>query len=127
MDFDVSELLAYADDLDTAAAAILSSVQPAVKQSAEQVKAGMRADMEASRHFRPVARSITYDLRTVTNAVEAQIGPITRGATVGDLAHLAYFGGAHGGGGTVRDPQDALDDHARGFELALADVIEGLL
>lgn len=120
---DVGDLLRFGDDLVSAADGLLGRVKPVVAKGALNVKTSMQDDMKQSDHFKQVARSITYDVRDGQSFVEAEIGPKTAGQTVGDLAHLAYFGGAHGGGGTVRDPQGALDDEADNFERALGDVL----
>lgn len=124
---DLTELDAFGDELAASADQLLDAVKPVVAQGAMDVRTAMRADIAASPHFKQVARAITYDTRTGAGWVEAEIGPKTAGAVVGDLAHLAYFGGAHGGGGTVRDPQEALDDEAPYFEQALGDVLANLL
>ena len=44
---------------------------------------------------------------------------------MGDLAHIAYFGGSPAGGGTVRDPQAVLDEEAPRLEKALIDLLGG--
>ena len=57
----------------------------------------------------------------------AEIGPATGGRVVGDLAHLAYFGGANGGGGTVRDPEVHLEAEAPNLEEYAGKVLDDLL
>lgn len=126
-DVDVSEVLALAGDMRDASEQLVGQIRPAIAQSAGNVKDAMRDDMAASRHFRPVAGSITYDTRLGVTWAEAEIGPVTAGATVGDLAHIAYFGGAHGGGGTVRDPIDAANDEAPALERAITAIIGDIL
>ena len=123
--FDVSELRALADDIRTAADNVGAEIRPAVQETADKVKATMRADMGGSGHFGQAARSITYDTRDGAGFAEAQVGPTKAGA--GPLANIAYFGGSHGGGGTVRDPLEAAEEHAADFEQALGDAIEKLL
>lgn len=122
-DIDVSDLRQFGTDLNTAAANLIQRIKPAIAKGAVNVKAGMRADMEASEHFGQVARSITYESSSGATYAQAQIGPLTEGATVGDLAHFAYFGGALGGGGTVRDPQAVLDEE----EPRLIDAVSAIL
>jgi hypothetical protein len=126
VEFDLTALVAFGRDLSKAGDGLLGKVRPVVSKGALSVKNAMRDDMSKSAHFGQVARSITYDTRSGASWAEAEAGPVTEGRTVGDLAHLAYFGGAHGGGGTVRDPQDALDDEAPKFFKAIEDVIGGL-
>lgn len=126
-DLDLSDLLKFGDELVASADGLLDAVKPVVARGGLNVKQSMQADMRESTHFGQVAHTITYDTRTGAGWVEAEVGPVTAGQVVGDLAHLAYFGGAHGGGGTVRDPQNALDEEADNFEQALGKVIGGLL
>lgn len=118
---DVSELLDFGRKL-ASRADIVKAVKPVVSKGALNVKAGMRENMAASAHFGQVARSITYDTREGVDWAEAEVGPVTAGRVVGDLAHLAYFGGANNGGGAVRDPQAVLDEEAPRFFKALEDL-----
>jgi hypothetical protein len=127
VDFDFSDFLKLADSLNEAAGKALEAAKPVVAKGAMNVKQSMRDDMAASAHFGQVARSISYDTRSGATFVEAEVGPITKGKTVGDLAHFAYFGGAHGGGNTVRDPQGNLDDEAPKFLAALGDALGKVL
>lgn len=126
-DVDASQVLALAADLKAAADDLVGAIKPAIAKGALNVKNAMRDDMAASAHFRQVARTITYDARAGQTWAEAEVGPVTAGQTVGDLAHIAYFGGARGGGGTVRDPQDAADDEAPRLEAAITAIIGDLL
>lgn len=126
VELDMSELLAFGRDLSRSGTEVLGKVRPVIAKCALNVKNAMRADMQGSRHFGQVARSITYDTKSGAVMAEAEVGPVTEGRTVGDLAHLAYFGGVNSGGGTVRDPQGALDDEAPNFVKALEDVIRDL-
>jgi hypothetical protein len=118
---DDSELRTLAADLSRAGDVAQDKVKGPLDASAQAIKAAMRADASKSRHFR-FAKTITY---SSTSAAEREIGAEKGGA--GSLAHIAYFGGANGGGGTVRDPQEALDDEAPNFEESLADAIEDVL
>lgn len=111
--------------LGEAALQIIPEVVRVVGKGALNVKNGMRKDAEASRHFR-LAPHIGYDHFTFDpSGLSAQIGPQRRGAA--KLANIAYFGGAHGGGGTIRDPQRVADEEAPRFERALLNVIDGIL
>jgi hypothetical protein len=97
----------------------------AVTKSAVSIKKTMRDDASRSRWFR-IAPQIGYDQFTADGSgLTAEIGPQRRGA--GHLAGIAYFGGAHGGGGTIRDPKAAAEAEAPRFEKALADIMEGIL
>lgn len=119
------EFYEFAAVLDAAGAATENQVRNVVNQSALRIKNAMRADMGRSRSFRQVASAIDYDIRGGSlfgsNLIEAEIGP--RKGSPGSLANIAYFGTSRGGG-TVRDPGEALNDEASNFERALAEVIE---
>ena len=131
---DTSELRGLAADLTRAGSGVADKVRPVVHRGANNIARQMREEMGASRSFKGVAGSISYDMtgsggRMVfgVGVIEAAIGPVTGpGGVPGDLAHIAYFGTSRGGG-TVPEPQGALDAEAPKFEQALADVLEGLL
>lgn len=122
MGADAHEVRDFANDLRSAPQRVVNKVPPVVKRGAQNVKDQMRDAMFASYHFKGAARSISYDIRD--GGFEAEIGPETGpGGVPGDLAHLAYFGGANGGGGTVEDPERALDAEGPRFTKALLDLI----
>jgi hypothetical protein len=89
----------------------------------------MQADAKRSRHFGQLARTINYDLKTHGFAgdgvIEAEIGPSGGGAA--SLAGLAYFGSSKPGGGTVRNPEDAMLEEAPNFYEYAFKATEGLL
>jgi hypothetical protein len=124
IDIDAREVFKLADDIRKATEGLPARVKSVVSRTGADVQRTMREDMAKSRSFRQVAPSITYDTRSGDGFSEAQVGPVTRGQVVGDLAHFAYFGGANGGGGTVRDPIDAALDEAPRFEKGIADLID---
>lgn len=118
---DASDALAAAADLESAATSLVSKVRPAVTAAATEMRDAMRADMGGSSSFGHAANSITFDAIGNGATAGADIGP-TKPA--GAIANIAYFGGAHGGGGTVRDPLDAAE--SVDYEASLAAVLEGL-
>jgi hypothetical protein len=123
--FDAHELRQFAADLTRAPQRVVDKVPPVVKRGATQVKAQLRAEMGASPSFGVLARGITYDI--LDGGFTAEIGPVKADrhgkSVIGVGANIAYFGGAHGGGGTVPDPQGALDAEAPRMERAIADLI----
>lgn len=122
MGADAHEVRAFARDLRDASQRVAREVPRVVSKGALNIKTRMVDAMRSSVHFKGAARSISYDMRD--GGFEAEIGPVTGpGGVPGDLAHLAYFGGSHGGGGTVEDPQVALDAEVPRFERALLDLI----
>ena len=114
---------------DDGLSAMLGRVSPEVVDGAHKVvtkgalniKTAMREDVRDSFWFRRIERHIDFDQVGLT----AEIGPNKRAA--GNLANIAYFGGANGGGGTVRDPQRAAEEEAPRFMKALLDVIDGAM
>lgn len=120
-DIDASALEDFARDLQAMTAQLDEQVRPVVAKGANNVKTQMQADMRRSRHFK-AARWISYDLESSGGAVTAEVGPIRAGA--GNLAHIAYFGGANGGGGTVRDPEEAMNEEEPRFMSALDTIVE---
>lgn len=123
--FDASELKVLEADLRKAGDTMLQRVKPVVSKGGLNVKKGQQADIDESDYFDRIRTS--YDTREGRDWAEAEIGPKTSGEVVGDLYHLAVFGGANGGGGTVRDPQAVLDEEAPRFEKALSDLVKDLL
>ena len=85
------------------------------------IKNQLNAEMDESAHFGQV--NITFETKAEGDGYVAEIGAVTQGKVVGDLAHFAYFGGANGGGGTVDDPEGALKAEAPRFVKALTDLI----
>lgn len=122
------DVRAFALALEGSARATERQVEQVVSRGALNIRRQLQREMRGSRHFSPVARAISYDLRSVGafggGVVEAEIGP-ERGSP-GSLANIAYFGTSRGGG-TVPDPRGALDAEAPRYLRALADLVgEGL-
>ena len=114
-------------ELDAVVRNMPREVAKVVAKAAVNVKGSMQEDLRDSPHFKGGAPAVSYDLITTPSYAEAQIGPVSGpGRKRGDIASIAYFGGAHGGGGTVRDPQRAADEEAPAFTRALDDVLRGL-
>lgn len=116
-----AELDGFADTLSRAIPAIVPKVKPVVSKGALNIKTQLRDEATKSVHFKKAAWTISYDLTDDANSVEAEIGPEKKAA--GNLANIAYFGGVNGGGGTVPDPKNALDDEASRFMAALELVV----
>lgn len=122
VEFDASELRDFSSELGRVPATVVTGVRPVVRKAGVNMKNQLREEMGASRHFR-AAESISFDEGDGGMAVE--VGPTKSGA--GNLANIAYFGGANGGGGTVPDPQGALEAEAPRFEKALTDLVGEIL
>lgn len=119
---DMSEVRELAVDMTRVDGRLTRHLAPVVKKGAQNIKDQLVAEMQGSRHFAPVARGITYDIKG--DGFEAEIGP--EKGRPGSLANIAYFGSSRGGG-TVPDPQGAGDAEMPNFEKALAEVAEGLI
>lgn len=96
MRVDVSEVREFAAKLAAAPAKKRRRVAMIVKRGAQNVKNETRADLASSGNaaFRRIP--ISYDMHDRGAIVEADIAPDDGGA--GDLANLAFFGTAKGGG-----------------------------
>jgi hypothetical protein len=100
-----------------------------VARSAINTKKIMRADANKSPHFKQIAPTISYDLKVHEfggdGVIEAEIGPSGGGSA--SLAGIAYFGTSKPGGGTVRNPEDAMLEEAPNFYEYAFKATEGLL
>jgi len=117
MSVDTSELDTLARDLAKIPADMVPKIRGVVSKSALNTKNAMRKDARSSRHFKQLAPTIGYDLKVHgfggDGVIEAEVGPIPGGA--GSLAGIAYFGTSRAGGGTVRNPEDAMLEEAPNF------------
>ncbi len=131
MTIDASELGTLADDLMKIPSRLTPKIKPIVAKSALEVKKIMRADAAKSPHFKQIAPTINYDLKVFEFAgdasIEAEIGPDKGVGGAASLAGIAYYGGARGGGGTVRDPVDALLEVAPDFLEYIGQAVDGVL
>ena len=129
MTVDTSELDALARDLTKIPAAMVPKLRGVVAKSALNTKNIMRKDARSSRHFKQIAPTISFDIKVNSFAgdgvIEAEIGPTPGGA--GSLAGIAYFGTSKPGGGTVRNPEDAMLEEAPNFYEYAFRATEGLL
>ena len=117
------ELLA---DLEALPAKVQREVPALVEKGAVNIKAQLREEMTlrtAKGEKRGLAESISYDMHD--GGFVAEIGPRKGGP--GSLANIAYFGGAHGGGGSAPDPRGALGAEAPLLEQALGDLVARIL
>lgn len=109
---DVSEVRMLAAELDRIASDALPLVDAVVEHAAANVRDEMRRDAQGSAYFGDMAPAITYDSHYGIGQVGYEVGPDRSRGHAGRtarLANIAYFGGAHGGGGTLS--LDAPLDH----------------
>ena len=126
VNIDASEVRAFAADLGEVGLRVARGVPAAVSKGALNIKNQLQAEARQSRYFR-IAPAISYDITSSAEGVEAEIGPDKSRIATAKLANIAYFGGVHGGGGTLPDPQLALDAEEPKFLKALEDLIGGAL
>jgi hypothetical protein len=126
---DASELDGLAKAFRAIPAAMVPKMRGVVARSALNTKNAMRKDAQSSRHFKQLAPKISYDLKVHAfggdGVIEAEIGPTPGGS--GSLAGIAYYGTSRPGGGTVRNPEDAMLEEAPNFYEYAFKATEGLL
>lgn len=129
MSADTSDLDGLARDLRKIPAEMVPKMRGVVAKSAVSTKNAMRKDARRSRHFKQLAPTISFDLKVHQfggdGVIEAEIGPSGGGAA--SLAGIAYFGTSRPGGGTVRNPEDAMLEEAPNFYEWAFKATEGLL
>lgn len=129
MTADSSELDGLADDLEKVPARMVPKLRGVVAKSALNTKKIMQKDARGSKHFKQIAPTIDYDIKVQTfggdGVIESETGPSGGGAA--SLAGIAYFGTSRAGGGTLRDPTDAMLEEAPNFYEWAFKATEGLL
>ena len=129
MGADASELDGLARAFRAIPALMVPKLRGVVAKSALNTKKLMQADARRSRHFKQLAPTVSYDLKVHSfggdGVIEAEIGPTPGGS--GSLAGIAYFGTSKPGGGTVRNPEDAMLEEAPNFYEYAFKATEGLL
>lgn len=129
MSADTSDLDRLANDFKKIPAAMVPKIKGVVAKSAVNTKRIMQKDARSSRHFKQLAPTIGYDLKEHSfggdGVIEAEIGPSGGGSA--SLAGIAYFGTSKPGGGTVRNPEDAMLEEAPSFLEYAFKATEGLL
>lgn len=129
MSADTSDLDGLMRSFQAIPALMVPKLRGVVAKSALNTKNLMREDAQSSRHFKQLAPSIGYDLKVHEfggdGVIEAEVGP--SGGGPASLAGIAYFGSSRPGGGTVRNPEDAMLEEAPNFYEFAFRATEGLL
>ena len=125
MGADASELESFAVDLGRAGDKALKDVEKVVFKGAVNLKRDMARELQSSRHFRSIAKSVDFDIESRPNVVEAEIGPKSGPGEPGNLANIAYFGTSRGGG-TV-DFLKPFEEEKPRFEQAIQEVLRDIL
>ena len=123
---DTTDLATLSADLTKAGAVAKRELRPILSKGALNIKKQLKKEMFASRHFKGAGSAISYDIKTEGTSLIADIGPSSEEGSPGNLANIAYFGTSRGGG-TVPDPQGALEAEAPNVEKYLTDLIEKAL
>ena len=131
MSVDSSDLDGLASDFRKIPALMVPKLKGVVAKSALNTKKMMQADAKRSKHFKQIGRTIDYDLKVHEfggdGVIEAEIGPNPARGGSASLAGIAYFGTSKPGGGTVRNPEDAMLEEAPNFLEYAFKATEGLL
>ena len=136
MGADASELDGLARAFRAIPALMVPKLKGVVAKSALNTKKLMIADVKKSTHFRGKKKpgldaSIDYDLKVHEfggdAVIEAEIGPNRARNVAAGLAGIAYYGTSKPGGGTVRNPEDAMLEEAPNFYEYAFKATEGLL
>lgn len=105
---DISEVEAFARDLDDSAAKAILESRKVVKKGAVKVKDRLRREASGLRHAPRLPQAITFDVVFTGDEVVASIGPLAGGA--GSLAFY-YFGNSKVGP-SLPDPMLAAESEA---------------
>lgn len=125
IELDMRELTDLSGELSRLPGEALARVRPVFQKGALNIKTQLQSEASGSRHFRQIARTISYDTRESSSAIEAEIGPDRDKGGGAGLAG-AYFGWSRGGG-TLPDPVLALEAEVPDVERFLGELLEGQL
>lgn len=129
MSVDASDLDGLARSFRKIPVEMVPKLKGVVTKSALNTKNIMRKDASSSKHFRQLARTISYDIKVNSfggdGVIEGEVGPSGGGSA--SLAGIAYFGTSRAGGGTLRNPEDAMLEEAPNFYEYAFQATEGLL
>ena len=119
---DTSEVRAAVADMSGVDGRLRPNVSSSVLKGAINVQDDLRAQMGGSASFGHLAGGISFDM---VDDFEAEIGPHKSHTGAKEAprrgANIAYFGTSKGGG-SVEDPEEALNREIPKFEEALADI-----
>ena len=136
MSADTSDLDGLMRDLRKIPALMVPKMRPIVAKSCLNTKKLMVADVRKSTHFKGKKKpgldaSIDYEIKVHEfggdGVIEGEVGPNPERNPAAGLAGIAYFGTSKPGGGTVRNPEDAMLEEAPNFYEFAFKATEGLL
>jgi len=122
-----AELRQFAIAVGRIADGAYEDVDGVITKGAVNVKTEMIADVKASRHFKGMAGSITYEHHNTPGVIRREIGP-DKGRRGGALGNIYYFGTSRGGGsGDIEKPLNTEEPRLMGAMQALVDRWAGQL
>jgi hypothetical protein len=92
-----AELRQLSTNLGRIAGSALEDVDGVLKKGVNNIKTEMKADVSGSRHFKGMARSITYESHYLPGRARWVVGP-DKSLRGGALGNIYYFGTSRGGG-----------------------------
>ena len=131
MGADAGELRSLAHDFGLVAPKVAAKVKPIMAKTGVQMKKRLQADLRRSPHFKQIAASVDYEVKTFgfggDGVIQMEVGVNPDRGSAPGLNHIAYFGDSRGGGGTVNDPIVAMRLEEPVFLGFLQMATEGLL
>jgi len=122
-----AELRQFATNLGKVAGSAVKDVDGVLKKGAQNIKNEMQADASASKHFKGMAGSITYDSHYLPGRARYVIGP-DKSRRGGALGNIYYFGTSRGGGsGDIDKPLRSEEPRTMSALEALAERWAGQL
>ena len=91
------DLRAFAQDLGRVAGKAVPDTDKVLKKGAQNIKEDLVSGARASRHFKCMAGSISYDPVGGVGSLGYEVGP-DKGRRGGALGNIAFFGTSRGGG-----------------------------
>lgn len=91
------ELHRFADDLGKVAGKAVPEVDAVLEKGAHNIKEDLASEAKASKHFKGMAGSISYDSMAGVGTLRYEIGP-DKSRKGGALGNIYYFGTSRGGG-----------------------------
>lgn len=116
-----AELRQFAIAVGRIADGAYDDVEGVIEKGALNVKSEMIADVSASRHFKGMAGSITYDPKNAAGVIRREVGP-DKGRRGGALGNIYYFGTSRGGGtGDIEKPLNSEEPRLMSAMQSLVD------
>lgn len=123
-EFDASDVLRLAIDLENISSNAQKPLRETVQKSARTIRDAMRRDAQGHAHFPHFPSSITFETKENAGSIDAEIGP-DKGRTQGALGNILYFGTSKNA--PVLNLNAPLDTEAPRFQKAVEDAAKKLL